>query len=368
MRNYLLIGLALLAVGCSTQHTVGAGNPSLGVVSITGPSDNTVPVSGRSISAADAAKLMGLPFVGPTSPVLVMPSNANGVVTATFSSNNQSSVNVELGLRVGAYNFDFTTTDVSGSLGVGQTIMIKYGGRHFGENGSCTDWTATDVVFTQGNPTGYDTLAGSYAATCHNSQNAKDGDRGTFLLKRPGTLVTHDPPPPPVVCVPPQVLQGGVCVTPPPPPPPPPPTCSGIILNGIEEKVQGNWTPLGGILTHDAHPQLRLSITLTPPGCIPPTVTASSDKDWLTIDNNQNAPGYVLFSVVGNSGNAATTTTRYATITVNGLSIIISQDPAIEHGHGNSTSAPNSCVLPLVPTLGAGNDVYCALPVPQTAP
>jgi hypothetical protein len=274
--------------------------------------------------------LIGAPFIGPTSPVLVMPSNANGVVTATFSSNNQSSVNVALGLTVGAYNFNFTTTDVSGSLGIGQTITIKYSGLHFGENGSCTDWTATDVVFTQGNPTGYDTLAGSYAATCHNSQNAKDGDRGTFLLKRPGTKTT---PPVVVTCPPGQhpvmdTTHDGqpYCV------PDPPPVCSGIILNGIDEKVQGNWTPLGGILTHDAHPQMRLSITLTPPGCAPPTVTASSNKDWLTIDNNQNAPGYVLFSVVGNSGNAATTTVRYATITVNGLSIIISQDPAIDHG------------------------------------
>jgi hypothetical protein len=194
MRNYLLIGLALLAIGCSTKHTVGAGDPSLGVVSITGPSDTTVPQAGR-LSVEDVIALTGAPFVGPTSPVLVMPSNANGVVTVQFTGNSQTNVSAQLGLTVGAYAFNFTTTNVSGSLGAGHTVTIIYDGLHFGENGSCTTWVASDVVFTQGPLTGYDTLAGNYAATCHNSQNAKDGDRGTFLLRRPGTLA---PPPPPV--------------------------------------------------------------------------------------------------------------------------------------------------------------------------
>lgn len=191
-----LVGLSVLLVGCSTKHTTGAGDPSLGVVSITGPSDTTIVPSAGRLSVAEAALLIGNPFIGPTSPVLVMPSNANGVVTVNFTSNSSTGVAAQLGLTVGAYNFNFTTSNISGSLGVGNTVTIIYDGLHFGENGSCTTWVASNVVFTQGPVGGWDTLVGDYAATCHNSQNAKDGDRGTFSLKRPGTLL----PPPVDVC------------------------------------------------------------------------------------------------------------------------------------------------------------------------
>ena len=113
-------GVAILSmVGCGGTHTTGPGNPSLGVVSITGPSDTFVPTSGA-LSAGDAAILIGAPFVGPTSPVLVMPSNANGVVTVTFTSESQGHVAALLGLTVGVYAFNFQTSDITGSLGVGQ--------------------------------------------------------------------------------------------------------------------------------------------------------------------------------------------------------------------------------------------------------
>jgi hypothetical protein len=298
----VLLASALLLVGCSTQHTVGAGNPSLGVVSITGPSDTVVPTSGR-LSVSDAATLMGAPFVGPTSPVLVMPSNANGVVTVNFTSNSSTGVAAQLGLTVGAYSFNFTTSNISGALGAGNTVTIIYDGLHFGENGSCTTWVASNVVFTQGAVGGYDTLAGSYEATCHNSQNAKDGDRGTFLLKRPGTLA---PPPPP--------------------PPPPPPVCSGVVLGGLEVRDGNNWNPAPQPLDHNDE-KLRIHVTVTPPGCAVPTVTivAVSDPDhpWITHVEYDSVSGYVTFDVVGNSSK---TDTRAGTLNINGLVVAVLQD------------------------------------------
>jgi hypothetical protein len=232
--KFVAVLLASLAfVGCNSRHIVGPGDSSLGQVTITGPSDTAAPPTSGKLSAEDAIVLIGAPFVGPTSPVLVMPSNANGNVTVTFSSNSTASVAAALQLSVGAYAFNFQTTDISGSLS--GTITIHYGGLHFGENGSCTTWTATNVVFAQGTPDGFDTLRGNYEATCHNSQNAKDGDRGTFLLKRTGTrviVVVPPPPPPPLSCPPgqhPELGQGTpVCVPNAPPPPPVVDVCPNI--------------------------------------------------------------------------------------------------------------------------------------------
>jgi hypothetical protein len=335
MRNYLLIGLALLAVGCSTQHTVGAGNPSLGVVSITGPSDNSAPTSGR-LSVSEAALLTGAPFVGPTTPEAVPPGTP-GTLTVHFLVQPDSNIQAELKFRAGVYDFDFVTTNISGNL---QNAMIHYGGQYAGEHGSCTDWVSSNVVFTPGLAT--DTLTGHWEADCHHSDLARAGDRGTFALTRPGTLAppppppppscpagTHGappqcvpnepppPPPPPVVCVPPQVLQGGVCVT------PPPPVCSGAILGGIEVRTGNTWGSAPSPLDHNGYPQARVSVTLTPPGCAPATITGTSDVEWLTIDHNQDQPGYLLFNVVGNSSK---TDTRTGHLTINGQTVTITQD------------------------------------------
>jgi hypothetical protein len=311
MRNYLLIGLALLAVGCSTQHTVGAGNPSLGVVSITAPDTPSNPTSGT-LSVVEAQQLIGDPFIGPTVPDAVPPGTP-GTLTVHFLSNADSNVKAELTFRAGVYNFDFTTSDISGNL---LNATIHYGGQYAGEHGSCTEWTSQNVVFTQGDTT--DTLDGRWMGACHNSDLAKAGDRGSFHLTRKGTRIAPPPPPPqPPVCVPPQVLQGNVCVT------PPPPACSGAILGGIEVRTGDTWGPATSPLDHNGYPQMRVSVTTTPPGCAPPTIVGSSDVDWLTIDHNQDQPGYLLFNVVGNSSK---TDTRTGHLTINGQTVTITQD------------------------------------------
>src|SRR4051812_15377645 len=108
-----LLALGMAAVGCSSKHVVGTGDPSLGVVSITGPSTNTTPVSGA-MTIQDATQLMGAPFVGPTIPDAVPPGTP-GTLTVQFTSND-SSLQAQLKFRAGVYDFDFTTSHVTGTL------------------------------------------------------------------------------------------------------------------------------------------------------------------------------------------------------------------------------------------------------------
>jgi hypothetical protein len=180
------LALVMAAVGCSSKHVVGAGDPSLGEVSITGPSNNTTPVSGA-MTIQDAAQLMGASFVGPTVPDAVPPGTP-GTLTVQFTSND-SSAQAQIKFRAGVYDFDFTTSHVTGTLA---NAAISYDGAHTSEHGSCTVWTSSNVVFTAGLVE--DKLDGQWMGDCHHSDLARAGDRGVFHLKRPGTLVPSSPP------------------------------------------------------------------------------------------------------------------------------------------------------------------------------
>jgi len=135
--------------------------------------------------------LMGAPFVGPTIPD-AMPPGTPGTLTVQFTS-NESSVQAQLKFRAGVYDFDFTTSHVTGTLA---NATISYDGAQADAPGSCTVWTSSNVVFTAGLVE--DKLDGQWMGDCHHSDVARAGDRGVFHLKRAGTLVT---PPPPVVDV-----------------------------------------------------------------------------------------------------------------------------------------------------------------------
>ncbi len=252
MRSELVWGslaVVVAAVGCTSKHVVGAGDPSLGVVSITGPSNNTAPVSGA-MTIQDAAQLMGAPFVGPTIPDAVPPGTP-GTLTVQFTS-NEASVQAQLKFRAGAYDFDFTTSHVSGTLANG---AINYDGAHGSEHGSCTVWTSSNVVFTAGLVE--DKLDGQWIGDCHHSDLARAGDRGVFHLKRPGTLAPSSPPPPVITDVCPnlegvqatipagyQKNEQGNCVVIPPPPPPVVDVCAN--MDGAQATV-----PVGRIKVGD---------------------------------------------------------------------------------------------------------------------
>jgi hypothetical protein len=303
----VFVAIAILALAaCSQTHTVGAGNPSLGVVSITGPS-SVNPTSGA-LTVGEAGVLIGAPFIGPTIPDAVPPGTP-GTLTVTFTSEDTQHVKVNLKFRAGVYDFDFTTSNITGSL---QNAVIDYDGGHAGDYGSCIKWTSSNVVFTQG--IDVDKLDGNWMGDCHHSDLARAGDRGVFHLTRKGTLVA------------PQCPAGthGVypnCV---PDAPPPPPVCSGMILGGLEVRQGNDWIPQVGILDHnDEH--LRFGVTLTPPGCAPPTVTITtvSDPDHPWITHVEYAAGYVTFDTVGNSSK---TDTRAGSINVNGQVVGVLQD------------------------------------------
>jgi hypothetical protein len=231
--------LMLAMTACSSKHTVGEGNPALGVVSITSPSTGIAPTIGA-MTIDDAAVLMGAPFVGPTVPDAV-PPGIPGVLTVQFTSTNaQLQANVKF--RAGVYDFDFTTSNLTGTLA---NATINYDGGHAADHGSCVVWKSDSVVFTPGIVT--DKLDGNWVGDCHHSDLARAGDRGVFHLTRPGTLKPTSPAPPPP-CPEGQTRNNdGVCVAPPPPPPPPPPVvdvCANI--DGAQATV-----PVGRIKVGD---------------------------------------------------------------------------------------------------------------------
>ncbi len=191
MKNWIAIGIAAaLTIACTSKHTTGAGDPSLGVVSITGPS--SVGATSGALTVGEAGVLIGAPFIGPTIPDAVPPGTP-GILTVTFTSEDTEHVKVNLKFRAGVYDFDFTTSNITGSLA---DAVIDYDGGHAGDYGSCIKWTSSHVIFTQG--IDVDRLDGNWMGDCHHSDLARAGDRGVFHLTRKGTLVVVPPVVPPV--------------------------------------------------------------------------------------------------------------------------------------------------------------------------
>jgi hypothetical protein len=319
--------IVVLSVGCNMKHTTSAGDTSLGQVTVTAPSIPSAPGVGKLTIGTVQGLTAGVAFKGDTYPVKEFPSNVGGKISALFahgSGADQVTAYLTLELLNIPVQFNMTTGDVNETLpGV---ISINYAGPNAGagEPGtgkfSCTQWTAFNVAFTQVEAPGLDRLEGDYEATCHSSQDAKDGDRGHFIMTRLGTKIVIVQPP---TCPEGKHLVGNTCVD---NPPPPPPSCT-YTLGVIEVKEQGDWIVATLPLDHNGFPQARIKVTALPQGCAPSVIVGSSDVDWLTIDNNQNLPGYLLFNVKGNSSK---TDTRTAHITINGIVVTATQDHDID--------------------------------------
>jgi hypothetical protein len=217
-----------------------------------------------------------------TGPLVANGIGQSGTLTVSFSDETDPvAAQVTFhGAREGS--FSGTVSGTLANLGITATAGSL-------RAADCTTWNAVSSLVRGAD---VDRLTGTYAGDCHRAADAREGDTGSFVLTRPGTLPATSP------------------------------TCTLTVA------------PLAfgspnAPLDHNAHPNLTVQVTASAPRCA--WSAQSNAPDWLKgvrVDGtsppsgNGLGSGAVTFDVEGQGNNKPN---RTGTLTIAGATVTVYQ-------------------------------------------